>query len=201
MTAATSSALCGQNPANQWRALRISLSRRRSYSCIMICASSVVGLLGMVSLLDGSRDHGRYFRSPLVVAFLIGAGDYRTGFQRLFHQIWVAAARTCLGDRFAGRGEFAFWIVAAAVKCVSFARLFLHQFAVFAQRALHADEILFHVLAIGISAAGGEFPIAPMPDHQIAAAFGANFVEGDVRNPLALIQAAGGFAIRIPGAS
>ena len=52
-----------------------------------------------------------------------------------------------------GRGELALRIIAASVKGVSLAGLFLNQIAFFAIRAFHADEILLYVLAIGIAAA------------------------------------------------
>src|SRR5262249_43187957 len=81
--------------------------------------------------------------------------------------------------------------------CVALACTFLNQFAVRAQRALHADEILLHILTIRISAARCELAVAPMPDHQVAPAFWAKLIERNVWNFLALIQAAGSLAIRI----
>ena len=100
-----------------------------------------------------------------------------------------------------GGGEFAFRIIAAAVESVSLARFLLDQFAVFAERALHADEILLHIFALRIAAAGGELAKAAVADHHIAAALGAKFVERNVGNFLALIETARGFAIGIAGAS
>src|SRR5258708_39938652 len=46
-----SSALVGHHPAYQLRALRISVSRRRSYSRMITLASSAVAFLGMVASL------------------------------------------------------------------------------------------------------------------------------------------------------
>ncbi len=74
------------------------------------------------------------------------------------------------------------------------------QFSVFAQRALHADEVLLHVFAVRITAAGGEFSIAPVTDHQVVlATLWALLIERDVWNFLALVETASGLTIRISG--
>src|SRR5262249_81525 len=49
-------------------------------------------------------------------------------------------------------------------------------------------------------AAGSEFAIAAVADHQIAIALRALLIERDIGDFLALIEAASGFAIRISGA-
>ena len=95
------------------------------------------------------------------------------------------------------RSKLALRIISAPIECISLARALLHQFAVFAVRALHADEVLLHILALGISAARREFAEPSMADHHIAPALRAQFIERNVRNFLSLIQTPGGLAIRI----
>src|SRR5262249_35054228 len=77
-------------------------------------------------------------------------------------------------------------------------RLLLDQLTICAQGTLHADEVLLHVLAVWISAARSEFTVAAVADHQIAPAGWARLVERNIRNFLALVEAPGGLAIRIP---
>jgi len=81
-------------------------------------------------------------------------------------------------------------------------RAFLfHQVALFAKRTLDPDEILLHVLAVRIAAAGGELAEAAVTDHHVAPALGAEFIERDVWNFFALVETTGSFAIGIAGAS
>src|SRR5436305_13194110 len=112
----------------------------------------------------------------------------------------MAAARALLCYRLVGRSKFALRIVRTSIKCVAFARPLLYQFAVFAQRAIHADKVLLHVLALRIAAARREFTEPPVPDHQIPTAFRTKFIQRNIRYLLALIQPPGGLAIRISGA-
>src|SRR5882672_11593721 len=137
---------------------------------------------------------------PLVITFLVRTGNDRTGLQIFFHEEFVAATWAFLVDGLVGRGELALGVVRAAVESVALARLLLHQVPILAQRALHADEVLFHKLAIGIARAGREFTIASVANHQIAAAFRAGFIQRNVGHALALVETAGGLAIRIAGA-
>src|ERR1700751_2236068 len=48
---------------------------------------------------------------PLVVAFLVGTGNHRAGFQRLVDKVLTAAARAFFGDWPIGGGELTFWII------------------------------------------------------------------------------------------
>src|SRR5579859_6338079 len=98
----------------------------------------------------------RRFRSrrrALVVAFLVGTGDDRAGFQVLFDQIFAAAARTLFRDRLVCRSELALGIIPAAIKRVALARAFFDKVAFFTLRTLHANVILLDVFAVGIAAA------------------------------------------------
>src|SRR5207249_1871468 len=45
----------------------------------------------------------RGWRGTLVIALLVGAGDYWAGFEELLHQEFVAAAGALLGNRLVGR--------------------------------------------------------------------------------------------------
>src|SRR5262249_9965518 len=58
-----------------------------------------------------------------------------------------------------------------------------------------------HVLAVWISAAGDELAVTAMTQHHVAPAFRANLFQRNIRNFLALIETARGFALRISGAS
>src|ERR1700683_5086061 len=93
-------------------------------------------------------------RGTLVVALFVRACDYRAVFQEFLHQILAAAACAFLGNRPMRRSELALGIISAAVERIPLARAFLNQIALFALGALHANIVLLHVLAFGISAAG-----------------------------------------------
>src|SRR6266446_2413362 len=99
----------------------------------------------------------------------------------------MSAIRTLLGDGFRRRSEFAFRIISAAVKRVALARAFFDEFPFFAFGALHADEVLLHVFALGISAAGSKLAEAAVPQDQVAFAQRAGFIERNVGHSLALI--------------
>ena len=109
----------------------------------------------------------------------------------------MAAARTLLRERLVRRSELAFGVIGTPVERVALARAFLYQIAIRAERTLYADEILLHVLALGITTARGEFSIAPVADHHVPSALGAGFVEGNVRDFFALIQTPRGLAVGI----
>src|ERR1700735_4395147 len=94
------------------------------------------------------------------IAFLIGAGDYCSLFSQALNQVIVAAGRALFRDRFGCGREFAFGILRAAVKRVALAGALFNQFAFAAQRTLYADEVLLHILAVGIAAAGCELAVA-----------------------------------------
>src|SRR5208337_315691 len=71
------------------------------------------------------------------------------------------------------------------------------EIAVFALRTLHANIVLLDVFAIRIAAAGGELAVAPVADHHVAPALGAEFVERNIGNLLALVEPPRGLAIGI----
>src|SRR6185312_9799875 len=173
----------------------------------MILASSAVAFFGIgspqvqrnggtdvspvhsgLSLTRSSRLRRRILIRPLILALFIRTRDHRPRLQIFLNQKFMTAARTLLGDRLVRRSELALGVIAAPIKRVSLARPFLNQFSVFASRTFHTDEILLHIFAFRISAAGSELPIAPMPDHHIPLALRAKFFERNIRHPLALIQ-------------
>src|SRR5579864_21686 len=102
----------------------------------------------------------------------------------------MSATGALLRDRLVGRRELALWIIGAAVESIALARLLFDQFPVFAQRALHTDEVLLHEFAIRISRARREFAVASVSDHQIAPALRARLIERYIRNTFALIEPA-----------
>src|SRR5712671_1919383 len=112
----------------------------------------------------------------------------------------MPAIRTLFGDGFRRRSEFALRIISAAVKSVALARAFLDEFAFFAFGTLYANEVLLHVFALGISAAGSELAETAVPQDQVALAQWAGFIERNVRHLLALIQPPRRLAIGIAGA-
>src|SRR4029077_1178568 len=142
----------------------------------------------------------RRFRRPFEVALLIRTCDYWASFQHFLHQILATATRARFGYRLTGGGELALGIICAAVECVSFARLLFNQVAFLTERALHSNEILLHIFAVGITAAGRKLPKAPVPDHHVASALRAEFIERNVGNFLSLVEPASGLAVRIAGA-
>src|SRR5207249_11221862 len=97
--------------------------------------------------------------------------------------------------------KFALRIIRASVERIALACTLLDQFTILALRTLHTDKILLHVLALRVSAARGELAEAPVPDHQIPAAFRAKLVERDIGDLLPLIEAARRLAVRISCAS
>src|SRR5581483_1228847 len=112
----------------------------------------------------------------------------------------MSALRTFFINWLVVGGELAFWIGGAAVENIAAPGFLFHDVALFAIRALHPDQVLLDVFAIGISAARGKFAKAPVTQHHIASALRAFFFQRNIGDLLALIQPAGGFAIRIPGA-
>src|SRR5262252_3472279 len=122
----------------------------------------------------GARSRG--LCRALVVAFLIRAGDHDAIFAHALHKIFVTACRALVRNRPRCRGELALRIARASVKRVALARALFDQFAFLAQRALHADKILLHVLAIRVAAARSELSVAAMTEDEIAAAFRTLFV-------------------------
>src|SRR5450759_5047734 len=112
----------------------------------------------------------------------------------------MSAIRTLLGDRLRCGGELALRIISASVKSVALARTFFDEFAFFACGALHANEVLLHVFAVGISAAGGELAETAVPKDQVAFAQWAGFIERNVGHFLALIEPPRRLAIGITGA-
>src|SRR6266404_4739368 len=112
----------------------------------------------------------------------------------------MSAIRTLLGDGLRRRSELALRIIPAAVKSVALTRAFFNEFAFFAVGALHADKVLLHVLAFGISAAGSELAKTAVPQDQVAFAQRAGFIERNVGHFLALIEPPRRLAIGIAGA-
>src|SRR6202035_5045811 len=97
-------------------------------------------------------DCGLSRHRPFVVALFIGTRNHWPCLQELLHQIFVPASGAFFRNRFVCGGELALRIISAAVERVPLAGALLDQFAVFAQRALHSDKILLHVLTFWISA-------------------------------------------------
>src|SRR5580704_2173767 len=112
----------------------------------------------------------------------------------------MATAWTLLGNGFVGRSELALRVIGTTIKSIALPRALFYQITISAERALYPDEVLLHILALGITAAGSKLPITAVPDHHVPSALGADFVERNVRNLLALIQTAGGLAVGISGA-
>ena len=112
----------------------------------------------------------------------------------------MPAVGTLFGNRLGRRRELALWIISAAVERVALASPLFDEFAIFAIRALHANEVLLHILAFGISTARRELAKAAVTKDHVAFAQGAKFIERNVRHFLALIQAPRCFAIGIAGA-
>src|SRR5579864_5013033 len=135
----------------------------------------------------------------LVIALLVRAGDHWAGLQILFHQILTAATRAFFWNWLVRRSELALRIIAASIERVALPRPLFYQLSVFALGALYADEVLLHVLALGISTASSELAVPPMANHHIASALGAEFVQRNIGNFLALIQTTRGLAVGIPG--
>src|SRR5260370_21735285 len=96
--------------------------------------------------------------------------------------------------------EFALGIRGAAVEDVAAPGFLFHHVAFFAIRALHPNQVLLDVLAIGISAARGELAKAAVTQNHIAATLRAFLVQGNIGDLFALIQPARGLAIGVPGA-
>src|SRR3954471_6279646 len=189
---------------------------------MMIRASSALAFFGMVAPLkleemeNGRRARliyaqnsslglirssrrlcGRILIRALVLALFIRTSNHRPRLQILLDQKCVAATRALLRNRFMSRSKFALRIITAAIKRVPLARALLNQFAVRAQRAFHAHEILFHVLALGIPAARSELAVTSMPDHHVPLALRAKFFQRNIGHSLALIQSPRGLAIRV----
>src|SRR5713226_1661707 len=133
----------------------------------------------------------------LIVTLLVRARDHQTVFAHAFDQVLATAVRALLRNRLRRRCELALRITPAAIKRVALARALFDQFAFLAIRALYADEILFHVLAVRISAARSELPETPVPDDHIAAALRTLLFKRDIRHSLALIETPRGLAIGI----
>src|SRR5215510_7530528 len=115
-----------------------------------------------------------------------------------FQEVETAALRAGFRHRPVGRGKVALEIVEAAVKHIAPAPDFLlHQFAVFALRALYADKILFNILAFRIAAARDELAVASVAQHHVAPALRAYLVQWNVGHALALVKPPGGPAIGI----
>src|SRR5580704_14174068 len=133
-----------------------------------------------LGLRTGRRSHLR--RRPFVVAFFVRARDHRSSLQEFLHQILAAATRALFRNRLVSRSELALRIISAPVERIPLAGALLHQVSLFALRTLHADKILLHVLAFGISAARRELAIPSVADHHIASAFRTRLIERNVRN-------------------
>src|SRR6202051_5382455 len=107
----------------------------------------------------------------------------------------MPAVGTLFGNRLGRRRELAFWIISAAVERVALASPLFDEFSIIAIRALHANEVLLHILAFGISTARRELAKAAVAEDHVAFAQRAEFIERNVRNFLFLIQNARRFAI------
>src|SRR5262249_31311872 len=134
---------------------------------------------------------------PFVVALFVRAGDHWAGLQILFNQEFISTAWALLWNRFVRRGELALRIIRAAIERVALTSAFLDQLAIFAVRALHAYEVLLHVLALGVPTASRELAVASVADHHVAAALRARLIERNIWNFLALIKTPRRFAIGV----
>src|SRR5580658_3746669 len=143
---------------------------------------------------------GPALQGSFVIAFLIRTRDYRSVFADSLHQVLMPAIGALLGNGLGRRSELAVWIVPASVKSVALARPFFDEFAFFAFRTLHADEVLLDILAVGIATAGSELAVAAVTQNQVALAQRAGFIERDVGHFLALIEPPRRLAIGIAGA-
>src|SRR5262249_39291599 len=89
----------------------------------------------------------------------------------------------------------------ASVERLALLRTALDDVAFAAFGALHADQLLLHVLALGVVAAGGEFAEAAELHHQVVAAVPALLVERLIRLLLLLAELLRRLAIGVAGAS
>ncbi len=110
----------------------------------------------------------------------------------------MPAIWTLFGNWLRRRGELALRVISAAVKSVALARALFDEFAFLAFRALHADEVLLHIFAVGISAARSELAVTAVPQDQVALAQRAGFIERNVGHSLALIEPPRRLAPAIP---
>jgi hypothetical protein len=124
---------------------------------------------------------------PLEIALFVRTRDHWACLQELLHQIFMATRRALFRDRLMGGGELARGIISTAVESISFPGPFLDQVALMAERTLYSDEVLLYVLTFRISAAGSELAVAAVANHHVPSTFGADFVQRDIRNLLALI--------------
>src|SRR5579859_1692417 len=89
--------------------------------------------------------------------------------QVLLQQIRTAAFRTRFSHRFVCRRKVAVWLVRAPIKDVAAPACFLlNQLTIFALGTLHANEVLFYVLALRITAARNEFAVSAVTENHIA---------------------------------
>src|SRR5208337_1684253 len=112
----------------------------------------------------------------------------------------MSAIRTLLGNWSRRRDELALRIIPASVKSVALARASFNQFTFLAFRALHADEVLLHIFAVGVAAARSELAETAVPQDQAAFAQRAGFIERNVGHLLALIEPPRRLAVGIAGA-
>ena len=112
-----------------------------------------MGFFGIVFSSGRSAGCGWSFARALEIALFVGTGDNWPSFHKFFNQIFTAARWTFLRDGFVRCSEFALGIISASVERISFTGLLFDQITLFAERTFHANEILLHVFAIGISAA------------------------------------------------
>ena len=119
---------------------------------------------------------GLYRHRSFVLTLFIWTRNYRTCLQEFLHQIFVAATGALFRNWLVGGGELAIWIISTAIESISLSSPLFDQVTLFAERTLHSDEVLLHVLAFRISAASGEFAVAAVADHHIPSALWAHFV-------------------------
>src|ERR1035441_913784 len=105
---------------------------------------------------------------------LVGAFQVDARAQRLFHQVRALAQRAFLGHRLVIRRKAALGIIRAAPEDIASPRLTLGQVALPAPGTLHAfNQVLLHVLALGIAGARDELPEGALAEHQRLFANGA----------------------------
>src|SRR5437764_2661535 len=146
------------------------------------CSPLIAECSGTGGMCVCSRRDRRRWGRALVIAFFVRARDHRAGLQILFHQVLTAAARAFFRNWLVRGSELALRIIATSVKGVALTRALFDQLSVLALGALHANEVLLHVLTVRISAAGSELAVAPVANHHIVSALGAKFVKRNVGN-------------------
>src|SRR6266446_5673236 len=153
------------------------------------CASCAVAFFAMCRLvfccLHSLWRAGYALNRALIITLFIRTRDHRPILANALDQKFVPAVRTLLWNWLGRRSELALRITRASIKRVALSRPLLDQFAFSAERTLHADEVLLHILALGISAARGELAETAVTDDHVAATVRTLLIERNVGYALA----------------